>query len=683
MPTQSPKQTYPAASAVTILVVLMGLFGREVRPLIPPATENELTVESSEFLLSGSRQTVNWKTMDQDPLAIARRLDKPIMLLVGSPASSATRFADKYWFRDRDLCDMVNSYTVPVRVDTSTYPQMQSLFLSTTRSRIGFDPLFQIWFISPQGKLIDGVYITNSLRVPSQSWMMTRIRTIARESRDVWSRPDAEDKNATDRANVERESLELPNFEGHLAFLTQNIDPRFGGLVSQSRQVVRPFAWQYLWLLGSDEDLKRSLYPALQSSLVDWVDGGFFRGSNTVNFDQVEVDKMARSNADMVVTLGMVLNETSDKGALRIAQRAFDYLVTKMWQGDSMAGYQRGDANVVGRSPRFSVSVVELRNNFEPQEREWLRQNMGLVYEENPQMVMRARDFDQPFSERGAAILSKVSKLKGPVRAESFGGKGQLNVSAYSLARLMEFARFTRDKERAKQVLALAPAIDKFRIGDILYHSFEGGNQSEATLNDYLSYSEFCYQRYCLTGSLSHLEDGLKALRRALFLFSSDTSGLYLEGRWPFPGSKFEVSEGLSLTDELGQSSASLAIRLTRKYGALQRILILPPPQPAEEGRPLLTISGEIVTRIGGAINLAQDRVSSAFAEAYLYQNSEAVYVYGPEAGYQAADVRSVNKLHDAIPIFPGLPIKTPLPGPGMYRLLPGGKVANLTPAND
>jgi uncharacterized protein YyaL (SSP411 family) len=683
MPNQLPKQTYPAASAVTILVVLMGLFGREIRPMIPPAGTNDLRTESSEFLISGSQQSVKWTTLDYDPLATARRLDKPIMLMIGSPGSSATRFADKYWFRDRDLTDMVNSYTVPVRVDASTYPQLQSLFLSVARSRIGFDPLFQIWFISPRGKLINGVYITNSFRAPSASWMMTRIRTIAREDRAKWSGEDTEDKNATDRELLEQDILEQPGFDQHLAFLRSSIDPRFGGLVSQNRQVVRPFAWQYLWLLGSREELEASLRPALQSSLVDWLDGGFFRYTNTPNFAQIEVDKMARANADMVLTLGLLHSDDSSSPALEIARDAFDFLTDKMWQGESMAAYQRGDANVVGRSPRYSVSVVELRNSFEPAMREWSRQHLGLVYEVNPQMLLRAKDISKPFSQEGQKLLKELRRLKGPTKPEKFGGKGQLNVTAYCLARMMEFARFTRDPVRAKKVLDMAPAVDRFRIGDTLIHSDDGRSRTDGTLNDYLSYSEFCYQRYCLTGRLDYLERGLWALRRALFLFSTDTVGLYTEGRWPFQGSKFAVSEGLSITDEFGQSSASMAIRLTRRYGAAQRLVVLPSPTQSEESRSLLTISGEISSRIGAAINQAQDRVSSAFTESYLTQNSEAIYVYGPNAGYEAGNLRHQSRLHDAIPVYPGLTLKTSLPGPGRYRLLSGGKVAPLAPAGE
>lgn len=668
MPDRTTKAMYPAVASVITAVSIIGMISLALRPLIPKSTSPQISEGPFEYLAAGETQEIRWRELNDETMAEAKRTDRLIILVIGDSASAAARFADQYWFQDRDVVDRLNGQMIPIRVDIGQMPMMACAIQPYVRSQIGFDPMFQVWFVDPQGHVVDSIPIVNSIRMQQPNWFMKKMAVIQENYVRERKEGNVPDLQASEAAAMEA-PMEEPNFADHLAFLQRSVDTVNGSIDFQGRKSMRPNAWRFLMMSGDESSLESSLGKALSSPLVDWIDGGFFRQSDGMSYRDVETDKLATNNAEMIATIAMANQVHAQPTWVPIAQRTFDMMFDSMRHGPSIRAYRVGDNSSFLRSPRSALAVHEVRDQFDEDERAILRDKLGLRYETNPQMLVRIPNLSDSLEPKVLDVLEKLQKYKSSVPV-TYAGEQRLDITASCYARLIEGARRLNDADRLQRAVVAAAQLASFRSGENdVMRLRDFAHSPEPCLRDYLAYSDTLLQQYIAIGRIDALIDGRAVLRRAIERFHAEPLGNLIEGDMPLELSSISGTPSANITDDLGESSIAMAIRLCLLYGRLESVLQLPAPSPSEYSGDLSQFSRMIARRFGPIVNQVQGRVSGLFAAALLASQPGCIVVTGPNCGEMQRAIEHRMPQAVVVPIFGSAMVRQPFAAAGAYTV--------------
>jgi uncharacterized protein YyaL (SSP411 family) len=647
---------------VTVLAVL-AFIAQLVIGHIPEGPQNRLAAADSKFLRQAGTQEIDWRPLSEETFAEARKRDLPIMLVLGSACSATGRGVDEFTFSAKEIEDFLDRSFISVRADTFDYPELVNAFIPISRAlpkdgwRLGIPPDFQIWFLDPKGNMFAFAAETTYGRGLDVRAFRLILEDALRRFADVREgKGAAEQLQVADQAAL-RTPLELsapdPNLYG--AILSEAIDPATGGFPVNGFHRLWPCAWRFQLLSGRVDDYARSIDPCLKSPRVDLLDGGFFTGNTRPDWFGGGYDKLARVNADMLrtLTLGAVLTQRRDQRWL--AEHTFDTLHEDFVQRGQIAGGRVGDSGRYGRSGRSSFSPRELREMFpDDDQREWLRDNLGLRVETNPEMTPLLGTLDLPFSqpERFQATLDKLrTKHDKP----EFDGNGLLDVSGFTVARMIESARLLGDPKRLIEATDLFPQLENFRSLDDVLHSTAEGVAPHAYLGDYLGFADAALQHFLATGDPQSFDHGLAVLRRALFLYGGSAKGVYtLSQPTNAPLAPQNIASP-EIVDNLGESCSAQIMRLCDDYGRLLGESGADLSRAADETRSRFSTLGPLLAQYAGGYYCA-----------VLHMGVERhAIVVGPGAVATARRLTARNGLHLIAPAIGA--VKAPGSKPGVY----------------
>lgn len=564
-------------AVVTILCVL-GLIANVLKPLIPDPAANPIASQPGDFMRQAFRQSVSWTTAGQAAFAEARRLDRPILLVVGHSWSATGRHMDREVFVGPEVANFINANFIPVRIDGDVEPSWVNAYLPLSRPAFGIRPDFQIWVLSPAGALVQPIYRP----MASQSWDRTRFLNeliealhLAEQVRDSKTDSPHGLRQIEDIQEVKSpDGASSPDLLTSLRQTLASVHPEFGGFPFNGFQELKPNAWRLIALSGYDDLLKKSLRPVLLSPMVDVQDGGFFSRARRDRWREIEYDKPAVLNSEMMLMLLIASKTTKDPEFASfcdyLARTTLNSLSTefKTQTGLIFTARQGDESDQLGRSERSSFSPRRLRSAADDGVlRTWMHENLGLRVETNRQMVPLIKTesvLNDPTFERALAAM----KADYVVRKRFTGGI-KMKTSATVAARQMQVARALGDDDRGQIAAQMFDWIDTFRTVDQVPHDLAGGVNDHEFLGDYLAYADAALQDYLGNGRVVSLFRGLSVLNRALLIFQGDTPGELRQTQ----ASESELVPNApaipELLDNLGESTTATAIRLCSAYGRL------------------------------------------------------------------------------------------------------------------
>jgi uncharacterized protein YyaL (SSP411 family) len=631
MPHGPRQPSYVATAGVAVTLGIFGLIARWVRPMIPPAGKNDMAVSRFDYLRAGGEQEIQWRSLGAQALAEARRTNRLVMMVIGERASRSARIADSDAFLDRDVVEIVRRNVIPVRVDVSEAPAWAHAYRPFSRAIEGFDQLFQVVFLAPDGEYLSQGGVSRAVLGVDRRWIQDRIDEAIRLNASRNSTNPPVNQQADDLAALSGDIVD-PAFNDHVAFLRRSVHAEFGGLTFNDRQQCRPLAWRFLWRFGSDSEFNESFDPFLRSGMVDWLDGGFFREAESVQFGDISTDQVASTNADMLQLLAERYRLTKRPLDKYLAEQTANALGEAFLDGGVYRAYRVGDNGRASRSRRSSFSVRWLRAQFSPDERLFLRDQLGLRVEDNPQMMIRITDPNVISSRQYSDALRRLRLIKAEVPI-AYSGRGRLDVHGFITARMTEAARLLDSENLRSRAVDNLSVLNQFVLADdSVQHLIDGGG--EVCLRDYLAYADACLQDYLTFGRIEAIEEGAAVLRRGLGRFKTETPGRYDEGLWEFGDPRPLRVLSPALTDDLGESSVAMAIRLTWAYGKFERLLKF----PSAKGNPLDREARVIASRFAGVANVMQNRVSGYFLAATRCRDDRVLVVVDPPDANRLAD---------------------------------------------
>jgi uncharacterized protein YyaL (SSP411 family) len=92
---------------------------------------------STNYLTRASRQPVNWQPWGREAFALAAKLDRPVLLYVGSDVCRWCAETDRAIYTDPEIGALINALFVPVRVDRDERPDVAQRYQAAVERLAG------------------------------------------------------------------------------------------------------------------------------------------------------------------------------------------------------------------------------------------------------------------------------------------------------------------------------------------------------------------------------------------------------------------------------------------------------------------------------------------------------------------------------------------------------------------
>lgn len=631
---------FSVMSTALTFVVACAFIILALKPLIPLPEPNELAQSSSPYLRMASHQRIKWRQLDAELFTEARRLDRPILVVVGAAWSRSARLADEFLFNDLELRVFLNRDYLCARVDIDERPDWANALHPLSRSVSRWQWEYHAWVLEPNGTLFTSV----RRKFPEQPFDPNSVRGYLQSVRREIERKRSGDLNVASeleqttndarRLMQDSEVVPSPSEVREALFKAAGA---FGGFpIRTADRPVPAFqplsvqAWRFLLLTGDEEALRASLEPALRSPMVDWIDGGFRRQATRNDWKRVELDKLAVVNAEMGALLARTENLLNDPYHRLLAVAACETLFKRFMHDGLVPSARIGSEGYRGRGPRSSFGPARLNEVLGNLQDVGLHK-LNLDHTLNPQMLPYVSDprvLTEPNVQRVLHLLRESAALIAP----EYKGDGYLDVNALVAARLIEAGRqlgFAEAIEAGSQILDTLN--ERVSDAEVLPHNVLI-QRDQGFLSDYLAYSDACLQRFLAKGDLGDLDRGHRRLDEAIQRF---------RGFHPFALAVCtpEMQIGPTVTavpevvDNFRESTSAMAIRLTNAYGALTR-------DRADfsrlDGDQLTRWAGSSVAHFGSTVLVESPMTMGIHAAAQEVAQNIVVFTVGPNAVAEA-----------------------------------------------
>ncbi|MXZ81407.1 MAG: thioredoxin domain-containing protein [Gammaproteobacteria bacterium] len=314
-PSRRPSATWPGSRltgcsrlrsllfTIPILLFPVGVPAQDTPHRLAPDPALEYNV--SPYVAKHSGEPIFWRSLEPESFELARTLGRPVLISSGYLSCYWCHRMAKDSFADPDLAEYVNTHFVPVVMDREVHVEEdRSLqdFMQETRGISGWPATV---ILTPEGYPVFGYAYTDP----------TSMRTSLAEFIEAWSRsPSVLSDSAradSERRRNDRSSRDMPveglrTLDLLLGFLEQTnaaSDPEFGGFGSAAKFPFVPQMAALVELSALNPDpgvmtfIAATLDAMLDSAIVDPIEGGVFRYSETRSWDTPHFEQMLYSQA--------------------------------------------------------------------------------------------------------------------------------------------------------------------------------------------------------------------------------------------------------------------------------------------------------------------------------------------------------------------------------------------------
>ena len=320
-------------------VLLVGFGAKESHAgELPP---NALAGTVSPYLALHADDPVHWQLWNEDTLALAEGLARPIFISSGYFACHWCHVMQRESFHDPRVADLLNAHFVPVKIDREVDIATDELLIRFMREQNGIAgwPLNVI--TSPDARPLAGLLyappdvVIDTLSSISTDWPERLAAQLAdgpgesREGSDVPApAPDefseAEWVQGFARAFVDAALSEADDLQGGFGDQARfPHPPRLRALLA--------FAAEYPWI---EDFLKLTLDAMAGKGLRDHIEGGFFRYTVDPDWETPHFEKMLYDNAQLA-DLYLLAAEVLDEPRWReVAFDTLDFMIARLARED-------------------------------------------------------------------------------------------------------------------------------------------------------------------------------------------------------------------------------------------------------------------------------------------------------------------------------------------------------------
>ncbi|MGB3715091.1 MAG: thioredoxin domain-containing protein [Candidatus Promineifilaceae bacterium] len=368
---------------------------------------NRLVYESSPYLLQHAENPVDWFPWDQEALALARELNKPILLSVGYAACHWCHVMAHESFEDPETASLMNDYFINIKVDREERPDIDRIYMNAVVAMTGQGGWPMTVALTPEGEpFFGGTYFPPMPRhgLPSFKQVLSNLADAWKNRRDQVldsALGIADHLGSTMAMETGGPNLDESVLEKAFSGIRRSFDERHGGF-GQAPKFPQPMTLEYLlryYLRNGDNEslniVERTLEKMAKGGIFDQLGGGFARYSTDNTWLVPHFEKMLYDNALLARVYLHAWKVTGRPLFRRVVEETLDWLLAEM-HDEGGGFYSSLDADSEGVEGKYYVwSAGEIRN----------------VLEDDADLFMKLYGVTQGGNYEGANILHGPNNL--------------------------------------------------------------------------------------------------------------------------------------------------------------------------------------------------------------------------------------------------------------------------------
>ena len=343
---------------------------------------NDLSKETSPYLLQHAHNPVQWKPWSETLFATATAADKPILLSIGYAACHWCHVMERESFEDEAVADYMNMHFINIKVDREERPDIDHIYMDALQAMTGSGGWPLNIFLLPNGQpFYGGTYFPPNAMQNRASWMdvLKGVQAAFDSNREKLVEQATHLTAHLLQSNIKvQQSQTLDTIATKEEFqliaerLLQNADTQWGGF-GVAPKFPQTFSIQVLfrnYFQNKDQasivHAIRSVDKMIQGGIYDHVGGGFSRYSVDAMWQAPHFEKMLYDNALILGTLAEAYQLTKKPIYKEVIHATFIFLQRELFNG--VGGYYAAlDADSEGVEGKFYTwSYAELKAVIDP-----------------------------------------------------------------------------------------------------------------------------------------------------------------------------------------------------------------------------------------------------------------------------------------------------------------------------
>ncbi len=320
--------------------------------------ENRLAESSSPYLRSARFQLIDWHEYGEEAFALARRLDRPILLDIGAIWCHWCHVMDEETYADPEVARLINEYFVAIKVDMDQMPDIDRWYQNAVMAITGHGGWPLTAFLTPDGKVFfGGTYFPAEDKWGREGFrsLLPRVATRYKEGKDELL-TQAEELSrlvlAQQQAGLKAGELSPELLDSMTRHIVEDFDLDFGGFGAGTKfpsESGVEFALRMGFFEGNAELLALALQTVdamVEGGIRDHIMGGFFRYAMDREWHVPHFEKMSYVNSGMLTNFVHAYAATGNAAYKDVVEDVLDYIDREA--SDSILGgfYASQDADV-------------------------------------------------------------------------------------------------------------------------------------------------------------------------------------------------------------------------------------------------------------------------------------------------------------------------------------------------
>ena len=510
---------------------------------------NDLSKETSPYLLQHAHNPVQWKPWSDTLFATATAADKPILLSIGYAACHWCHVMERESFEDEAVADYMNTHFINIKVDREERPDIDHIYMDALQAMTGSGGWPLNIFLLPNGQpFYGGTYFPPNAMQNRASWMdvLKGVQAAFDSNREKLVEQATHLTAHLLQSNIKAQQSQASEviatteeFQMIAQRILQNADTQWGGF-GAAPKFPQTFSIQVLFRnyfqnkdQGSIIHAIRSIDKMIQGGIYDHVGGGFSRYSVDAMWQAPHFEKMLYDNALILGTLAEAYQITKKPIYQEVIQATFTFLQRELFNG-SGGYYAALDADSEGVEGKFYTwSYDELKAIITPE----IFDAFIAYYQVTPNgnwehtnILWTQNEIEKEWEPAWQNELKKLFDARAVRVRPALDHKVILGWNAMLIVGFCKMNAATRNHLYKKAAIECMDWLESnlyHADENYFYHSIANGiPKAQAFLDDYANLIQAYIQLQEMTGDTSYLFKAKKWMDYVLIHFI-DEDGLY------------------------------------------------------------------------------------------------------------------------------------------------------------
>ncbi|MBT7654496.1 MAG: thioredoxin domain-containing protein [Flavobacteriaceae bacterium] len=331
--------------------------------------QNNLSLESSAYLLQHAKNPINWQRWDKKLYNTNNTDNKLLVVSIGYSSCHWCHVMEKETFEDSGVASFMNQKFISIKVDREENPEIDNIYMTATQMMTGRGgwPLNVVCL--PDGRPIyGGTYHTK------EQWLevLGKIQKVYKnDKKQLYGIAEKVEKGIQEVNHfeyTEEEADYKPQLlQNEIKIWTSQWDMINGG-EKQNQKFITPTKFNYIQQyqhLNEDPKIKAYFKNTLEnianSGIVDHLEGGFYRYTVDPEWKIPHFEKMLYDNAQLLSLYANAYKEFKTPLFKSTVYKTFDFLQKRMenTEGGYFSAIDADNEQGEGRYYMFNIDEIK------------------------------------------------------------------------------------------------------------------------------------------------------------------------------------------------------------------------------------------------------------------------------------------------------------------------------------